>query len=360
MARSVVAAATVGVTRTELREFPFPEIGRDDAVLRIEAAGVCGSDWGSYQRELATRIMGHENVGLIEAIGDGAARRWGVAEGDRVLLEEYLPCGHCATCRSGEFRLCRQTQLDDPSAIRYGSTSVDVAPALWGGYAQYQYLHPDTVLHHVPDAMPARIATMAIPISNGIQWMIIDGGVRYGDAVFVAGPGQQGLACAMAARLAGAAVVVVSGLRKDAHRLSVARELGATHTVVVEDEDLEETVLHATGGRGADVAVDAAGVGAGALAPVLRPGGSAFVAAVTSASIDSWSLIRGRLSVRGLRGHSYAAVEQALALLADPPVPVDLLSTHEVPLTDVDLALRSVGGVGLPGAIHVSVVPGLT
>jgi threonine dehydrogenase-like Zn-dependent dehydrogenase len=354
---SVVAATTVGPRRTELREYPLPEIGRDDAVLRVEGSGVCGSDWNSYQREAGTRVMGHENVGFIEAIGDGAARRWGVGEGDRVLLEEYLPCGHCAICRSGEYRLCHQTRLGDPTALRYGSTTVDVSPALWGGYAQRMYLHPDTVLHRVPTSIPLRMATMAIPISNGFQWMVLDGGVRYGDTVFVAGPGQQGLACAMAARLAGAAVVVVSGLRKDAHRLSVAEKLGATHTVVVEDDDVAATVADLTGGRGADVAVDTAGVGAAELATVLRPGGSALVAALSGPAIDSRALVHGRVTVRGLRGHSFAAVEQALALLADPPVPVDLLATHQVALAEVDLALRSVGGVGLPDAIHVTVVP---
>src|SRR6266567_8622471 len=103
MPERVLAATTIGAFRTEIREYPFPEIPPDAGILRIEAAGVCGSDWQAYQHERPPRIMGHENVGRIYRIGTIAAKRWGLREGDRVALEEYLPCGHCSLCRSGEF-----------------------------------------------------------------------------------------------------------------------------------------------------------------------------------------------------------------------------------------------------------------
>jgi threonine dehydrogenase-like Zn-dependent dehydrogenase len=166
----VLSAVAVDIKRTELWEIEMPEIPPDAGLLKLEAAGVCGSDWPAYlEKASGPRILGHENVGTIAKIGAVAQRRWGAKEGDRVALEEYLPCGHCPTCRTGEFRLCDAT---DPwmGGIRYGSTSVAVPPSLWGGYSQYQYLHPNSVLHKVPDRVPAVEAALALPwatASNG-------------------------------------------------------------------------------------------------------------------------------------------------------------------------------------------------
>ena len=89
-------------------------------------------------------ILSHEIVGRIARLGSQAARKWPFKEGDRVALEEYMPCGACEVCRTEDYRFCLQT---DPSASQqplfYGTTPVDVPPSLWGGYSQYLYLHPN-------------------------------------------------------------------------------------------------------------------------------------------------------------------------------------------------------------------------
>lgn len=362
MLEQVLAATTIGALKTEVREYPFPPIPPDGGILRVEATGVCGSDWQAYQADRPARIMGHETVGRIYRIGPIAAQRWGLQEGDRVALEEYLPCGHCDLCRSGEFRLCDQTEARRPGALRYGTTPVSEAPGLWGGYSQFQYLHPNSVFHRVPEDMPAELAAMCLPIGNGIQWTYLEGRAGPGKTVLIQGPGQQGLACVLAAKVAGAESVIISGLSRDEKRLEIARELGADHAIDVEREDLVEHVRAYTGGRGVDISIDTAG-GAETLVKamrVTRKNGTILFAAAPPVTPDDFQiskLLAGRLTLRPCRGHSYESVELALRLIASGRFPLHLMATHRFGLADVDMAVRSVGGQGASGAVHVTVLP---
>ncbi len=195
MAETVLAAVQIAPEQIELREFPLPDIAADAALLKVEAAGVCGSDVGGYKRMgRGPRILGHENVGFIARAGEVFARRWGVKEGDRVAIEEYLPCGHCDLCLRGEFRHCAATDVhNNPSALRYGNTPIDMPPALWGGYSQYLYMPPATVLHKMPEHVPSDQAAMALPLGNGVQWGVVEAKAGPGKSIVVLGPGQQGL-----------------------------------------------------------------------------------------------------------------------------------------------------------------------
>ena len=362
MPEPVLAATTIGRLRTEIREYPFPETPPHAGILKIEAAGVCGSDWRSYQCDGPPRIMGHENVGRIYRIGPIAARRWGVQDGDRVALEEYLPCGHCGLCQSGEFRLCDQTESRRPGALRYGTTPICEAPGLWGGYSQFQYLHPNSVLHRVPERVPAELAAMCLPIANGIQWTCFDGRVGPGKTILILGPGQQGLACAFAAKAAGVDCVIVSGLTRDAHRLEIAKALGADYTIDAEKENLEAQVREITGGQGVDVSLDAAGGSATLLAALrlTRKNGTVLFAAAPAETPPDFAiadLLARRVTLRPCRGHGFESVELALKYIASGQYPLELMSTHRFSLANTDLAIRSVGGQGAPGAVHVTVLP---
>lgn len=192
MSEKSLAAVLVAPRVFEMREFALPEIPDDAALLKIEACGICGSDiHGSQRLPDGPKILGHENVGQIARIGRAAARRWGVTEGDRVALEEYVPCGACKWCRSRDFRFCPQTDVAGPGPrLWYGSTGLDIWPGLWGGYSQYMYVHPNAVVHRMPSHIPAAHAAAFLPFSNGVEWAYEYGEVGLGDAILIQGPGQ--------------------------------------------------------------------------------------------------------------------------------------------------------------------------
>jgi len=363
MTNRALAAVAVQPRRTELREFALPEIAPDAGLLRVEATGICGSDWGMYLRDRpGPRILGHEMIGTVEKLGDVARERWGVTEGDLVALEEYLPCGHCEYCRNGEYRSCLETDTRLAGSIRYGSTPLAVAPSLWGGYSQYLYMHPRTVVHRVPPGIPMHIAAMALPIGNGFQWTFLDAGSGPGKTVVVQGPGQQGLGNVIAAKASGASTIIVTGLASDERRLGVARELGADHAIAVDREDLVEAVTRITDGRMADIVVDASGGGpelVNASVALLRKHGVLLAAARKGAvpTFDMDQIINKQAVFRGTRGHSFEAVELALAAMKSGRFPLERMSSHVVGLGEIDHALKMVGGESAEKSIHITVDP---
>jgi threonine dehydrogenase-like Zn-dependent dehydrogenase len=367
MSTTVRAAVAVENKRTEVREFARPTQDNGGGLLKIEVTGVCGADWPFYLKSPGAKgpiILGHESVGYVEELSQADGVRWGVKEGDRVALEEYLPCGHCAYCYSGDFRLCNQTDLKQ-GGLRYGLTSTSLAPSLWGGYSQYQYLHPNTVFHKVPAHVPAEQAAMALPLGNGIEWTYLQGKAGIGQTVLIQGPGQQGLACVIAAKEAGASCIIITGLGTptDQGRLALARRLGAHHTINIQEQDLLETVAEITNGTMADLVIDCASGGTDTVVSAMqlaRKRGRIMLSGHKYRRIpefDSDLVITNFLTVKGMRGHSYQAVEMGMQIIASGRYPLEAMCTHQFSLDEVDQALRTVGGEGLPNAIHCSVNP---
>jgi threonine dehydrogenase-like Zn-dependent dehydrogenase len=370
MTAPATAAVAVDALRTEIQRFPLPEVAADDGVLKVDIAGICGTDWEIYQRksrgrDLGPVILGHENVGRIAEVGDDAAARWGVSAGDRVVVEEFLPCGRCRWCRSGRGRLCDATDSrGSASFLRYGSTSINVPPSLWGGFGEYLYLHPNAIVHPIAD-IPDELASLFVPISNGLRWVIDVGGGTVGGSILIQGPGQHGLGCVVAAVAAGMTTIVVSGV-SDHRRLEVASELGAGHTIDAATEDVVDLVRDVTGGRGVDVVVDlapgATGSVGSAVAAAAKGGVVVLAASKHGRPVDVFSnddVVRKELTIRGVRGRDPDAVERALQLISARRFPLELMSTHTFDLRDVDKALRLVGERWDPAAIHVNVIPAL-
>jgi threonine dehydrogenase-like Zn-dependent dehydrogenase len=368
MAETTVSAVKIDAGRTELKEFPMPDVPEDGALLKVAVAGICGSDVKMYKRPLNNGpvIMGHENVGWIAKAGPKFVERKGVREGDLVFLEHYLPCMKCEWCHLGEYRHCEATDWHhNPAAIRYGYTSAATAPYLWGGFGQYLYLPWNAVVHKVPDGVSPELCGIATPMANGIQWSLFDAQIGYGAKVLIQGPGQQGLSQVVAAKQSGADLIIVTGTSKDARRLEVAKALGADHTIDVQTEDPLERILEITSRKGVDYSIDCTS-GAGTKAFTLglealkRKAGVIVVQGNELPLFPDFPMERVTLkyvTLKSARGHSYRACELALRQLASGRFPLDLLTTHTFALNDVDSAIKAVGGQGPSDVIHVSVLP---
>lgn len=369
MAELVVAAVRTAPGTTSYREYPMPEIPDDGALLKVEVAGICGTDVKTYAHPpfAAPVIMGHENVGIIARAGNAFQRRQNLRVGDRVFVEHYVGCMHCQWCHAGEYRHCENTDWrTNPDARRYGYTSAENDPHLWGGFAQYMYLPWNSVLHTVPDSVSAELAGIATPLSNGIEWALVDGGVGYDSTVLIEGPGQQGLSQTVACKQAGASLIIVTGTTRDAARLELARALGADHTIDVQTDDALERIRQITGGAGVDVVLDCT-AGAG-VAPVLlgidalkRRAGTMVIQGemATFPDFPVKKVTEKAITIKSARGHSYRSCELAIAQLASRRFPLEALTTHTFGLSEVDRAIRAVGGEESDGVVHVSLLPGL-
>jgi threonine dehydrogenase-like Zn-dependent dehydrogenase len=367
MAESVLAAVRTAPRTTELREFEPPEIPDDGALMRVDVAGICGTDVKMYAKPVIELpvIMGHENVGTIVEAGPKFVELQGLGEGDRVFVEHYVACRRCEWCRIGEYRHCELTDWrTNPDARRYGYTTCENPYHLWGGFAQYMYLPWNAVLHRVPDAVSDAEAGIVTPLSNGIEWALHDAGVGFFSTVLIQGPGQQGLSQVVACKQAGASLIAVTGTARDHARLELAKELGADVTIDVTEEDPLARVLEVTGGAGVDVVLDCT-AGAGTT-PVLlgidalkRRAGTMVVQGELAAFPDFplKKLTEKAITIKSARGHSFRAVELAIAQLASKRFPLHLLTTHEYGLHDVDTAIRAVGGEVDADVIHVSLLP---
>ncbi len=365
MATRTRAIVQSGPRRLELREFPLPEIGDDSALLRVEACGICGSDAEQYEGVLPVPyplIPGHEPLGIIEKIGDAAARRWGVDVGDRVAVEVLLPCGHCRACREGRYQVCRGRG----GPFGYSYIPLSRAPGLWGAYADYMYLDPASIVHRVRADLPPEIAVLFNPLGAGFRWAVEIPRSGPGDTVLILGPGQRGLASVIAARAAGVDTIIVTGLTRDAEKLALARELGADHTIDVEQVDARRRVKELTGGRGADVIVEVSSNATQPIAEALHY--AATSARVVLAGVKGFKsvpdfvsdlIVVKEIELRGAFGVTSRAYASAIRLIESGRVPLERMHTHDFELEQAELAIQTLAGEA-PGrsSIHSCLLPG--
>ncbi len=346
-------------------EFDLPRIGPEDGLLKVEMAGVCGSDPGIY-RGKPTRaprpypiIMGHEIVGHIEEIGDVGAKRHGVKVGDRVIVEYAFGCGQCDPCVTGNYVQCE-------SFLTYGSMiSCREPPYLWGAYGEYLYIAPRAMVHKVSKILPPEAAVLICAVlGNAIRWLWMIGGVSIGNTVVIEGPGQQGLAGIIVARESGAQNIIVTGLTKDRRRFDLAGEFGATHCVNVEKEDPVEVVKEVTAGGMADIVMDVTGHPDGAIKALdlIGKGGTVILPGLYGGDreipliVDK--IVFKEARVQGVFSHDNKSVIPAIALAESRRYPIEKMVTHRFHLEEAESAVQLVGGeIEGEEAIKVVIVP---
>ena len=245
-----------------IREYPLPdELESRGALVKIEMAGVCGTDVHLWKGQLAIPcpiILGHETVGVIEALGDGLTADWTGAPlrvGDRITWSAGRLCGHCHQCKV--FR--QPTRCSNRSA--YGiSFCSDDAPHFSGGYAEFIYLRPDTAIFKLEGVSTETVIGAGCALVTAIHgFERISPG--WGGSVVIQGSGPVGLAALAVARSYGARNTIVIGGQPA--RLEMAESFGADHTIDIETvPDAAERLDHVrrlTGGYGADVVIECVG-----------------------------------------------------------------------------------------------------
>jgi len=299
----------------------------DEAIVRVEASGVCGSDLHIYHGRVAMEqgfVLGHEYVGTVVAVGDQVTR---VAEGDRVLGTYCTACGECFFCARGDFHKC-----DHGRVFGHGAT----LGSLPGAQAELLAVpNADLTLRRVPEGMSDEVALFAGDVMGTGYHAIAETGVGEGSSVAVLGLGPVGLCAIQAARAAGAGRVIAVDTVAD--RLELARELGA-EPVHLTEEDPRAAVKAATEGRGVDATVDAVGH-PDALELACRLTRKAGVVSATGVYAERIEVHMGIIWIKALTlktGHANVIkhLDPVLAKLESGALDPSPLVTHHMSLDD--------------------------
>jgi threonine dehydrogenase-like Zn-dependent dehydrogenase len=236
------------------------------------------------------------------------------------------------------------------------------APGLWGGFAEYLYLHPDARLHPVPDGLDPRLAVLATPLANGLRWVTAIGSAQPGATVVVLGPGAHGLGCVIAATEAAAGEVILVGRSGDANRLAAGATLGASTLLRSDRDDVVAEVIRRSQGRGADIVIDVTGSteGPGLAVRLAGEGGRVLLAGGAAAQAHGFpadQVTRKELQLCGVRGHHGDDIAGALRLMASGRYDLDAMTTASK-LSDGAVLLREItSGEVVHDAPHHVLVP---
>src|SRR5579871_234004 len=270
------------------------DLAPGDVLVRIKAVGLCHTDLevieGSLRNPMPI-ILGHEASGVVEQMGPEAR---GVAVGDHVVLSWNPHCGHCFYCDRDLPILCESYLAQAPLAVQFDGKSRarlgdgrELKHLMYiGALAEYCVVPAQQAIV-VPKELPFEQGCLiGCGVMTGVGAALNIASIHYGDAVLVIGCGAVGLAAVQGARMAGAEMIIAVDLATD--KLKLAQKLGATHAINASSEDVAEAVRNLTGGRGADVVLEAAGNARAfrLTSEAVRPGGEVIWLGKTDVTED--------------------------------------------------------------------------
>jgi threonine dehydrogenase-like Zn-dependent dehydrogenase len=351
-------------------EFPLPPVEEGGILVKVTAAGICGSDlhyWRGEMRPLIAGrpgpfILGHELTGVVYALGRGVATDSlgrPLKEGDRVVFPYFFPCRRCYLCTRGELNLC-------PQRFRF-RRSIEEYPYCNGGFADYFYLFPGHFVFKAPDDLSDEALTPLNCALAQVVYGLQKGGVRMGDAVVIQGAGGLGLyAVAVAKEMGAGLVIAIDGVPA---RLEMAKQCGADYVLdITQLQDPQERVARVkelTGYRGgADVVVEV--VGYPQVVPegleMLRRGGTYVeignIWPGSTVTLDMSRILFGTTTIVPTAHYDPYVLVQALDFLTrtKDKYPLTRIASHKFPLERIAEAFEVAEWRGRPTAVTRAII----
>lgn len=317
-----------------LEEIPTPVPGPGETLIRLEACGICASDmkcfsgaphfWGDSSRKAyvqAPVTAGHELIGVVVALGEGADEKYGLKIGDRAISEQIVPCGECRFCKTGRYWLCIVHDI-------YGFHQYTQ-----GGMADYMLFPSRAINYKVPSDLSLEKAALIEPLACSMH-AVERGGIQFGDTVVIAGAGPLGLGMIASARLKNPGLLIAVDLNPG--RLEIARKLGADLTLNPLETDVVQEILDRTDGYGCDVFIEATGhpEGVNLGLRAIRKGGNFVEFSVMKEPVTAdWTLIGDAKELNLYGAHlGPGCYQKVIDYLHRGLLKVDGIVTHKLPL----------------------------
>lgn len=332
---TMAAVVCYGPEDYRLQEWAVPEPGPEEVVIRVKSVGICASDlkcylgasmfWGDEQREGYCQppvIPGHELVGEVVALGEGAGEKYGLGLGDMAVSEQIVPCWQCRFCKRGQYWMCQDKH--DVYGFRQRT---------FGAMAEYMLFPREALNYKVPASIPAEHAVYIEPLACAIH-AVQRGEIGLDDVVVIAGAGPLGLGMVAAARLKNPSLLIVLDL--DDQRLEVAEACGADMTLNPVRVDVVDEVRKLTEGYGSDVYIEATGHPAAVeqgLHMIRKLGTFVEFSVMREPVTVDWTIIGDtkELNIHGSHLGPYC-YPIAINMLENELLPMDRIITHQLPL----------------------------
>jgi threonine 3-dehydrogenase len=312
-----------------LEKIPVPEVGSDDVLIRTKRASICGTDihiynWDAWAQKTipVPMVIGHEFVGEIAQVGSNVR---GFSEGDLVVGEGHITCGHCRNCLAGRRHLCPNTQ----------GIGVN-RPGAWAEFVSI----PATNAWHADPSIPLDVLSCFDPLGNAVHTTLSFDLV--GEDVLITGAGPIGCMAIPIAKQAGARHVVVTDI--NLYRLELARKMGATRALNVKEEKLSEAMHELGMKEGFDVALEMSGHPSAFadILPNMFYGGKIALLGImpTNAAID-WNLVVFHsLTLKGIYGREMFETWYKMTALIQSGLDISPVITHRFPFTQFKEAIE--------------------